>query len=548
MKEKLLSILRLLAQSPQKYPVEALLGFTFFIIACYDTSLSHWDNDIFRQVESGINSSILWFFVPLMALTFWLHRVNRWGYYLSYFLFLPLMTLDLKSYIGTCVFFLTYLLAGILLLVRHQPMDNKHFGHHALHLVIQMFFGLLISGILNLAVFAIVASFLYIFGLEEPNHLFEYIIQFIWFFIAPLVCCTLIGKDEDLIEEPAKVLQLIINYILSPAVVIYTVILYVYFIKIALVWDLPKGGVAWMVIAFIVVALIAYVAQYVLPDRHYDWFFRRFTWIAIPPLLLFWIGSIYRIRQYSFTEDRIYMIVAGVLMTLFMVMLLWHHTRRFQWMALITGLAIILFTFIPGITAKRLGLHCQMKRMEKMAAELKFINPSTHQLIDKKIDFAKICEDSLLKARWQDALNTVCYVRDEMGEEQFKTKYGEWSYDKYSVEGVFNGMQIMPYEIMHELKDRIELGKYHVMKPTTQYSINYVQGILSVYYDGGGQRKTVMNCVMRCDVFKDDTLGVSPYDKFVYQNDSLMLVLHRVIACKDSIYDVTKDFQLFGVE
>lgn len=106
-----------------------------------------------------------------------------------------------------------------------RKMENRPFAAHALHVATQMFFGLLITGILNLAVMAIVASFFYIFGIEEPKHLYEHIIQFIWFVLAPQVCCTLIHQNEDEVAEPFKVLRLILNFILSPAVIIYTVIL-----------------------------------------------------------------------------------------------------------------------------------------------------------------------------------------------------------------------------------------------------------------------------------------------------------------------------------
>ena len=176
-----------------------------------------------------------------------------------------------------------------------------------------MFFGLLITLILNLAVIAIVASFFYIFGIDEPKHLYEHIIQFIWFVLAPQVCCTLIRQNEDEVTEPFKILRLILNFILSPAVIIYTVILYTYFIKIVFEWDLPKGGVAWMVMAFITATLVGRVAQSILSQRYYDWFYNRFTLIAIPPLIMYWIGSIYRIRLYSFTESRFYLMVAGLL-------------------------------------------------------------------------------------------------------------------------------------------------------------------------------------------------------------------------------------------
>ena len=234
-------------------------------------------------------------------------------------------------------------------------MDNRSFAAHALHVVTQMFFGLLISGILTLAMLAIVYSFLYIFGLMKNEDIVLYLTEFIWFVLAPQICFTLIRQNEYKVTEPAKVLCHILNYIISPAIIIYTVILYVYFIKIVFEWDLPKGGIAWMVMAFMAVSLAGRIAQSILSQRYFDWFYRYFTLIAIPPLIMYWIGSIYRIRIYSFTESRFYLLVAGVLMTLFVLMFFKKLSRRYQLMTLIMGVAIILFTYIPGISAKSIG-------------------------------------------------------------------------------------------------------------------------------------------------------------------------------------------------
>ena len=269
MNTKVKTILQQLLQSPRRFPVELALGVVFFIIAVWDSETHVW-NEKTAEYVSAVNGDILWFFVPLMALTFWLHRVNRWAYYASFFLFLPLMALNLKPFLWTYGFAFTYVLAAILLIIGNRRLDNRSFAAHALHVVTQMFFGLLITGILNLAVMAIVASFFYIFGIEEPKHLYEHIYQFVWFVLAPQVCCTLIRQNEDEVTEPFKVLRLILNFILSPAVITYTVILYTYFIKIVFEWDLPKGGVAWMVMGFVTVALIGRVAQSILSQRYYD--------------------------------------------------------------------------------------------------------------------------------------------------------------------------------------------------------------------------------------------------------------------------------------
>ena len=159
MNTKLKTLLQQLLRSPRSFPVEAALGVVFFIIAVLDLESSSWD-EVSAHMKSCVNGDILWLFAPLMVLTFWLQRVNRWAYLASFFLFIPLMALNLKPFLWTYGFAFTYVLAAILLVVGNRKMDNRSFASHALHVVTQMAFGLLISGILNLVVIAIVACIL----------------------------------------------------------------------------------------------------------------------------------------------------------------------------------------------------------------------------------------------------------------------------------------------------------------------------------------------------------------------------------------------------
>ena len=216
---KLKTLLQQMLQSPVRFPVEAALGLVFFVVAVWHNNFSFTDD-------------VLWLFVPLLVLSFVLQRVNRWAYYASFFIFLPLMAVNLKPFLWTYGFGFTYVLAGILLVLGNSRLTNRAFAITALHVVVQLFFGLVVSGILNLAVLAIVGSFLYIFGIDAPNDLFLHIVQFIWFVLAPQVCCTLISQPHAPEGTPGRVLGVILNYIISPAVVIYTVILYAYFLKI----------------------------------------------------------------------------------------------------------------------------------------------------------------------------------------------------------------------------------------------------------------------------------------------------------------------------
>ena len=539
MNTKLKSLFLQLLQSPRRFPVEFALGIVFFVIAVWDSESSTW-NEASARMESAVNSDILWFFVPLVALSFWLHRVNRWAYLASFFLFLPLMALDLKPFLWTYGFAFTYVLAGILLVVGNRRLDNRSFAAHALHVVTQMFFGLLITGILNMAVMAIVASFFYIFGIDEPKHFYEHIIQFIWFVLAPQVCSTLIRQNEDEVTEPFKVLRLILNFILSPAVIIYTVILYTYFIKIAFEWDLPKGGVAWMVMGFITVALVGRMAQSILSKRYYDWYYSHFTLIAIPPLIMYWIGSIYRIRLYSFTESRFYLMVAGVLMTLFVLMLWKKRTRKYQLMALIFGAAIILFTYIPGISAKSIGLGCQKQRLARLINELKLTDAKTGKLSDD-IDMRRIKQDSLLCEQYKDVTSVIDYVRHEIGADEFKKQYGEWSHSEYNFN--YNKSKNL-YDIgnWYERKKPVDLGDYSIMLPENQYTCNFRNKKVIVMNNDVVVLEYPINSIIR----KDTMLLHHPEQLLTYRNDSLMLVLQSISIEDTIVTDVRSyDFQLF---
>ena len=528
--------IRELLLCPKELPVETALCLSFFFIAVLYTATSRWDT-VHMETNSWVNGDILWLFVPLFVLTFYLHRVNKWAYALSYLLYLPLMALNLKPFLWSTAFYFTYVLAAILLVIGTKRMDNSSFASHLLHVVTQGFLGILVAGLFNLAVWVIVASFLYIFGINMPDNLYEYIFEFVWFVVAPLACAFFIDREDYAEAGLPKVMSLILNGILTPAIIIYTVILYAYFIKIAVTWNLPKGGVAYMVMAFVTVSLSGYLTQYILPKRHYNWFYKNFTWIAIPPLIMFWIGSIYRIRLYSFTEGRFYLLVAGVLMTLFVLMLVWRRTRLFQLMALIFGGAIILFTYIPGISAKDVGLRCQTARLERMIERLHLTNKQTGKFI-KIREIERIAADSLLSSQYLEADDVVGYVRQAMGQKRFEEKYGEWELETYTLRNNTHFSNNM--EISFERTIPIELGEYVLLLNSDHYRI--VDNDTAVILYDEELKKVVIHERMK-KVGKEE----SPL-YYSYSNDSLLVVLSKVWT--DSAYQVCRirdyNYQVFG--
>lgn len=535
MKDKLKALWQQLLQSPRRFPIETALGVVFFILA----EVVKYGSDDWMH-EHGLNTEILFMFVPLVCLSFWLQRINKWAYYASFFLFIPLLFV---KYVPDGSFLAFSWLLGLLLLgLGSRKMDNRTFVAHAIHVVKQLSFGVLIVGVLNMAIIAIYFSISFLFGLK--GEIIEEIMMFIWLVIAPQICFTLVREGEDEVNDLGKILTILFNYILSPAVIIYTAILYVYFITIAIAWDLPKGNVAWMVIGFISVALVGLMSQSVLAKRYYDWYYRYFTWIALPPLVMFWVGSLYRIRLYSFTDSRWYLLVAGLLMTLYVLMLLNERTRRYQLMALIMAVAIILSTYVPGISAHDIGLRCQTQRMLEIADELQILDPETGKLTDKDLDFSAIRQDSLLCEQYREECDIIRYVRENLGNDEFKNIYGEWEYSPYDFH--YNRIARPACERWYYRQNAVDMGEYTIAPPIKNYLITRDSVDITIKHVNDSDTTIVLYYPFD-SIFRSDPEAYlrNPEPLFTYRNDSILLVLHMIYVSDSTLISDTYRAQFF---
>ena len=104
-------------------------------------------------------------------------------------------------------------------------------------------------------------------------------------------------RERSWLPFKSKLFDVLLNYVLSPALLIYAVILYLYFIKIAVLWSLPKGAVASIVVSFTAAAFILKGCQVFLTRRYYDWFYDHASLAVFPALVMFWIGTLYRIYR-----------------------------------------------------------------------------------------------------------------------------------------------------------------------------------------------------------------------------------------------------------
>ena len=365
--------------SIREFPLEALLGVTYFVIFLFESSV----RDILGK--SDVFYLFFWFF-PQYVLLFTLHKWSgkhlafRVLYCLSWFLWIPLLVwgpVNQGWSLG-----IAYIIAIVLLIIGKEPLGNEPYGQNILDTVINVAAGFIIGFLLIAIVDIIIASVSFLFDLDLKDKWFTNPMAFIAFVIIPLLCCSFV-ENNSYKEANGKILKILIDYIFSPALIIYTAILYIYIGRIVLRWELPNGGVAYIVAIFMAVGLICHLFRLLVEKRHFEWFYKAFPFIAIAPLILLWIGAFRRIGEYGLTEVRVYLICLALLLTVFTAMLVKDKTRNFQLMTMIMAIAAILFTYIPGIRAKDFGIRSQKARLERILPNV-LVDGKFPEIIDYK--------------------------------------------------------------------------------------------------------------------------------------------------------------------
>lgn len=348
-----------LLRSFRDFPVEALISVAVFLL----TLLSN---------EEVIRSAFpLAYFFPLVVLSFCLHRqaLRKEGlawkvcYYVSAFFWIPLYIW--KAEPGEADIVVLYLLSFILLFASAGRQADERYAATLLHTLVKGASAVLVSAVLSLVLLAIIASVDALFlqnDLGEKWYVYPQI--FVWIIVAPMLCCIFVSEMPGECKD-RRFLTIIVEYVLTPALLIYTVILYAYLLRILILWKLPDGGVAYLVGGFVGVALLCRLLQELLSTRHFDWFYRHFPYVAFGPTVLLWVGIVRRVSEYGLTEMRVYLIAVALLLTLFTLMLLWPRTRSFYRMSIITAVVAVLLTYVPGIRARDLGEWSQRLRQEK---------------------------------------------------------------------------------------------------------------------------------------------------------------------------------------
>ncbi|UOQ76829.1 DUF4153 domain-containing protein [Hymenobacter sp. 5516J-16] len=190
-----------------------------------------------------------------------------------------------------------------------------------------------------------------------------------WFFLAG------VPRNFALLEQEAtypKGLKVFTQFVLLPLVVLYLGILYAYMGRILVQWELPKGWVSVLILAFAVAGILALLLIHPIRNATENTWIRTFArWFyrALFPLLgLLAVAIATRIRSYGITEERYFVLVLAAWLLVMATYFLVRKGQGIIWIP--ASLALVALVSAAGpwgafATAER----SQLNQLREISAE-----------------------------------------------------------------------------------------------------------------------------------------------------------------------------------
>lgn len=277
-------------------------------------------------------------------------------------------------------FIIRFFLLGLTLLfsltfipfVRHFDEVNG-FWQYCKTLFIRLFLTFVFTGSLYLGLVLALVGIKELLGVDFDEKLFLEM----WVMIVGLVSTSFflsgIPEKTSVLEKKKdyhKGIQVFAEYILTPLILVYALILYIYTGKILLHWDWPEGMVSWLIIVFSVATILANFMLHPLAEKaSYVKKFRKISYaLIIPMTVVMFMALKIRVDEYGVTEPRYY---GMVVCFWFLVMSLYFILSKKKNLLIIPlSLSIITLVSSAGpLSSMNISKYSQMTRLKAVLTQ-----------------------------------------------------------------------------------------------------------------------------------------------------------------------------------
>lgn len=181
-----------------------------------------------------------------------------------------------------------------------------------------------------------------------------------------------IPTDYKLLEEDQsypKGLKIFAQFVLIPLVTIYLAILLVYEIKIAVLWELPKGLVSSLILGYAVFGILSLLLVYPVKETAGNsWiklFSRLFYVMMIPLVVLLLLAVWKRVGHYGITESRYILTALALWLAGITIYFLFSKKQNIKVIPISLCIISLLATYGPQ-SAFSLSKYSQLNRLKRI--------------------------------------------------------------------------------------------------------------------------------------------------------------------------------------
>ncbi len=393
-------------------------------------------------------------------------------YFLAKPVFRPLIHHLTGLFVGGVFFILIYfnhfslvnyasLFLGLLLLLTVVPywvlkVNDETCWLYNAQLFVAIDLGLLGGLIFGGGFSALFASFKFLFNISVPAEIYTILWYVALGFISPFIALSLGPLDfRKPFEQPSenslasRGVNSVINYTFVPLLLVYSVVLHLYGIKILIRWDLPKGQVATLVLCF-TLGLITFILfsrpWYEKLTKASKFLLNYWAYFLVVPVLLLVTASAKRITDYGITPERYGLLLAAFWIILLIGLAIIKKGRVRNVIIVSTITLMLLFTSFGPWGAVGLSLTSQSARLIK--------------LLEKK----QILKNGVLPARNE---KEVTFTREEIRQAQSILKFLRKHDGLNRLKPVFQNLEdspfydelSSPYKLSQAIEERLGFSK-----------------------------------------------------------------------------------------
>ena len=359
-----------------------------FMIAAF--ALGIW----FVDMNSEKDHLAYWLFEPMLLAFIYLSRPYSW-YRFSWIV--PLITVFIIWQVNDNADFYGYSPKFwgtqfiVLLILFGFPFEKNNQGFTYRNFINLFHLGLATA--VWLLVFGLVAAILFtittLFNIEFSDSFYSHVYMSLGIFTQPLF--FLVFQQRQVKSEMAlnRIFDILVNFVLAPALIIFTMLLYAYVVQIIFEGVLPKGMLANITLPYLLGGLGVYALRSICAKARWETFFKFYPFLAIVSIVLLWLAIDRRISAYAWTEPRIYLVALATAITIAYTILIISKIRQYRLISVVVMIAIFVMTWV--VNPKEIAYQSQTERFEQLLTKLNLSDNSGK--IRDDVDFVERLEN-----------------------------------------------------------------------------------------------------------------------------------------------------------